>query len=139
MSVKRAALTLLWALPLVAQIAVEAQQAQTPAQTAATAEFFEASVRPVLAANCYDCHGDQQYGGLRLDSRDAMLKGGRSGPAIVPGDPDKSLMIEAVRQTSDKLKMPKGGKLRPDEVDALVAWIKAGAPWPASAATAASA
>jgi mono/diheme cytochrome c family protein len=133
MSVKRAVVPFLLALPLVAQIVVEAQQGQAAAQAAATAEFFEASVRPVLAANCYDCHGDQGYGGLRLDSRDAMLKGGRSGPAIVPGDPDKSLMIEAVRQTSDKLKMPKGGKLKPDEVDALVAWVKAGAVWPTTA------
>src|SRR5262245_13813545 len=131
MSVKRAVVPFLLALPLVAQIALEAQQAQAPA--AATAEFFEASVRPVLAANCYDCHGDQQYGGLRLDTREEMLKGGKSGPAIVPGDPDKSLLIEAVRQTRDTLKMPKGGKLKPDEVDALIAWVKAGAHWPTSA------
>ena len=63
----------------------------------ASAEYFEAKVRPVLAANCYDCHTDQAFGGLRLDSREGLLKGGASGPAIVPGDPDKSLMIQAVR------------------------------------------
>ena len=50
-------------------------------------------MRPVLAANCYDCHTEDSLGGLRLDSREAMLKGGKSGPAIVPGDPDKSLLI----------------------------------------------
>src|SRR5262245_23329963 len=118
---------------LAIQIALEAQQAQPP-QTAAAAEFFEAKVRPVLVTNCYDCHGDQQYGGLRLNCREAMLKGGASGAAIVPGDPDKSLLIQAVRHTSDKLKMPKGGRLKPDEIETLVEWVKSGAPWPASAA-----
>ena len=72
-------------------------------------------------------------GGLRLDSREGLLKGGRSGPAIVPGDPDKSLMIQAVRQTRDTLKMPKGGRLKPAEIDALAEWVRAGAPWPAFA------
>ena len=115
------------------------QTATAPAQNTAAAEHFEAKVRPILAANCYDCHGDEQYGGLKLDSREAMLKGGASGPAIVPGDPDKSLLIQAVRHTNEKLKMPKGGRLRPDDVDVLVEWVKSGAPWPASAVTAASA
>ena len=126
----------LLATSLAIQIALEAQTS-TPAT--ASAEFFEARVRPILAANCYDCHAEERFGGLRLDSREAMLKGGASGPAIVPGDPDKSLLIQAVRQTSDKLKMPKGGRLKPDDVDALTAWVKSGAPWPASAADAASA
>src|SRR5262245_28148000 len=101
---RRAALLSLWAVPLVVQIALEAQPGQPSPVIAASAEFFEAKVRPVLVANCYDCHVDQQYGGLRMDSREALLKGGASGPAIVPGDPDKSLLIQAVRQTSDKLK-----------------------------------
>ena len=122
------------AAPLAFQIG-DQRAAAGSRQAARTAEFFEAKVRPVLAANCYDCHGDQRYGGLRLDSREAMLKGGRSGPAIVPGDPDKSLMIEAVRQTSPTLKMPKGGRLKPDEIEALVEWVQAGAVWPASAAS----
>ena len=73
-------------------------------------------------------------GGLRLDSRDGLLKGGRSGPAIVPGDPDNSLLIQAVRQTRATLKMPKGGRLKPSEIDALTAWVRAGALWPAFAA-----
>ena len=55
------------------------------------AEFFEARIRPVLATNCYSCHADSQLGGLRVDSREAILKGGKSGPAIVPGDPEKSV------------------------------------------------
>ena len=73
-------------------------------------DFFEAKVRPILATECFSCHTDSQLGGLRLDSREAMLRGGKSGPAIVPGDPDKSLLLAAVRQTG-ALKMPKGGKL----------------------------
>src|ERR1041385_8960093 len=108
------------ALPLVAGVVAEARQAAGPQ---ATPDFFEARIRPLLAANCYDCHTDQRMGGLRLDSRDAMLKGGRSGPAIVPGDPDKSLLIAAVRQTG-ALKMPKGGVLKPDDVSALVEWVR---------------
>ena len=107
------------------------EKSQSPA---ASAEYFESRVRPVLAANCYDCHTEEQLGGLRLDSRDAMLKGGKSGPAIVPGDPDHSRMIEAIRQTG-LLKMPKGGRLKPDEVEALVQWVAAGAPWPAAGST----
>ena len=53
------------------------------------ADFFETKIRPVLANNCYSCHTSSQLGGLRLDSRDAMLKGGKSGPALVPGDPEQ--------------------------------------------------
>src|SRR5215207_3434485 len=134
---------LLAALPLAFQVGSEVSgQALRPgsrlttarpsaqaAPAANTSEFFEARVRPVLAANCYDCHADERMGGLRLDSREALLKGGRSGAAMVPGDPDKSLIIQAVLQTSDKLKMPKGGRLRPDEIAALTEWVRAGAPW----------
>src|ERR1700704_1253365 len=99
---------LLAALPLVLQIVGEAQQAAPSA--AQSSDYFESKVRPVLAANCYDCHTDERMGGLRLDSRDGLLKGGASGPAVVPGDPDKSLMIQAIRQAGT-LKMPKGGRL----------------------------
>jgi uncharacterized protein DUF1549/uncharacterized protein DUF1553/cytochrome c len=122
----------------VAPFAVVVAMAAQPPQ-AGSSEFFETRVRPVLVENCYDCHAEQAYGGLRLDSREAMLKGGRSGPAIVPGDPEKSLLIQAVRQTSDTLKMPKGGRLKPEEVETLVDWVRAGAAWPAVAVTAASA
>jgi len=132
-SAGRAAGLLVAALPLIAGLTIEAQTPQAPA--AGSPDFFESKVRPVLASNCYDCHAEEQFGGLRLDSRDGMLKGGKSGPAIVPGDPDKSLLIQAVRQTSEKLKMPKGGKLRPDEIDVLVEWVKAGAIWPAATTT----
>jgi uncharacterized protein DUF1549/uncharacterized protein DUF1553/cytochrome c len=95
-------------------------------------DFFETKVRPVLANSCLDCHTDMRSGGLRLDSREAMLKGGKSGPALVPGDPEKSLLIQAVRQTG-ALKMPKGGKLTAAEIDGLVEWVKNGAIWVSSA------
>jgi hypothetical protein len=119
------------AAPLALQLAVAAQQA--PAGAAQDTDFFETKVRPVLAANCYECHTEMRNGGLRLDSREAMLKGGRTGPAIVPGDPDKSLLIQAVRQTNEKLKMPKGGRLAAGEIEALSEWVRAGAVWPAAA------
>src|SRR5215212_10199355 len=117
-----------WFVVVVAPFVVAIGLAAQPPQVNSS-EFFEARVRPVLVENCYDCHADQASGGLRVDSRETMLKGGRTGPAIVPGDPDKSLLIQAVRQTSDKLKMPKGGRLKPDEVEALEQWVRAGAPW----------
>ena len=108
------------------------------AQSAAGApEFFESKVRPILANNCYSCHTNSQLAGLRVDSRAALLKGGQSGPALVAGDADKSLLVQAVRQTGE-LKMPKGGKLKKDEVEALVEWVKAGAPWPEAAPVVAS-
>src|SRR2546423_11502947 len=142
-SVRRVVWTIAAALPLAVRIAAYADPrpaapVQTPDSAAQSAEFFEAKVRPLLVANCYDCHTDLRSGGLRLDSRDALLKGGRSGPAIVPGDPDRRLAIEAVRQTNDKLKLPKGGHLKPEEIDTLAQWIRGGAPWPAAVTTTAA-
>jgi hypothetical protein len=75
-------------------------------------------------------------GGLRIDSHESLLKGGETGPAIIPGDPDKSLLIQAVLQTG-VLKMPKGGHLKKEEIDVLSQWVKMGAPWPKGAVTAA--
>jgi mono/diheme cytochrome c family protein len=96
------------------------------------ADFFENNVRPILANSCYNCHDDTAKGGLRVDSKAALEKGGQHGPVVIPGEPDKSLLIQAVRQTGD-LKMPKGGKLKPDEVATLVEWVKTGAKWSANA------
>jgi hypothetical protein len=93
-------------------------------------EFFEKQVRPLLADNCLSCHGPmKQRGGLRLDSRAGMMKGSDSGPVVVPGEPDKSLLIQAVRQ-QDNVKMPPKGKLSDQAIDTLTAWVKMGAPWP---------
>ena len=111
---------------------VVALPAQTP--DAASPDFFETKIRPILANNCFSCHTNSKLGDLRLDSAEAMLKGGTRGPAITPGDPDKSLLIEAVRQTNAGLKMPMGGKLKDTEIADLSAWIKAGANWPKAAA-----
>src|ERR1041385_8251569 len=100
------------------------------AQNAASPDFFEMKIRPVLANNCYSCHASTAMGGLRLDSREALMKGGSRGATVVPGDPEKSLLIAAVRQTDAKLKMPMGGKLKDSEIEDLAAWVKAGAVWP---------
>jgi cytochrome c553 len=94
------------------------------------AETFEKSVRPVLSANCFTCHGpDKQKGGLRLDSRQALLTGGDSGPAIVPGHPEESLLVKAIHY-ADEPRMPPKGKLSADAIAALTTWIRQGAPWP---------
>lgn len=98
-------------------------------------EFFEKRVRPVLVQSCLQCHSaDKQRGGLRLDSRAAALKGGDTGPAFEPGDPDSSLLVEAVGYAGD-IKMPPKGKLPAEQIAALAEWVKRGAPWPATDAT----
>ena len=94
--------------------------------------FFEAKVRPLLISRCDECHAETAEGNLRVDSREALLKGGDEGPAIVVGDPEASLLIRAVRHT-DKLKMPKTRtRLTEVEIEALAQWIKDGAVWPAA-------
>ncbi len=93
-------------------------------------EDFEMHVRPVLAKNCWACHRQSEMGGLRLDSKDAILKGGKSGPAIVVGDPEHSLLIQAVAHTHSRLRMPPSGTLTAEEVGALSEWVKRGAYWP---------
>lgn len=104
---------------------------QTGAQSDAREEFFEQKIRPLLAAHCYDCHTATESGGLRLDSREALLKGGASGAAIIPGNPDNSVLIQAVSHTHPSLKMPQGKpKLSEAEIAALRQWIKDGAQWP---------
>src|SRR5580704_14764323 len=100
---------------------------------ASSSDYFESKIRPILATNCYACHTAANSGGLRLDSAEAMAKGGNHGPAVAPGDPDKSLLITAVRQTDANLKMPMGGKLKDPEIESLEEWIKAGAVWPKTA------
>ena len=79
------------------------------ARAAEPGEFFEMKVRPVLAKNCYACHTDSRMGGLRLDSAEAR-QGRQVRPAIVPGKPDESLLVQAIRQTHERLKMPPGGQ-----------------------------
>jgi len=103
--------------------------ADSPSQARET--FFETKIRPVLAMTCFRCHGGQKTSNhLRVDRREGLLKGGDSGPAIVPGDPDKSPLIRAVRYRDDDLKMPPDKKL-PDAVVAdFEQWVRDGAIWP---------
>jgi len=92
-------------------------------------QLYKDKIRPILIQNCYKCHSDDPLGHLRVDSRAAILQGGKRGPAIVPGEPEKSVLIDAVRQTGD-LKMPKeASKLDDQQIADLVTWIKMGAPW----------
>jgi len=108
----------------------------TPAQS----EFFESKVRPILIDRCYQCHSQQSpklKGDLSLETREALLAGGNTGPAIVPGDPDKSLLIKAVRYLDEDLQMPpKGEKLSDTQIADLVNWVKMGAPDPRGATVA---
>src|SRR3954465_4478357 len=87
-------------------------------------EFFETSIRPLLIENCYSCHGEKkQKGDLRLDSKSAALRGGELGAIIVPGKPDDSLLIKAVRYLDPDLSMPPKKKLSQKQVDDLTKWI----------------
>jgi hypothetical protein len=104
------------------------------ADEAARLDFFEKKVRPILVNNCYTCHSasTKPSGGLRVDDRTGLLTGGNSGPAVVPGDPDKGSLLRRVTSKDDKQRMPREGKpLTPDEIANLAAWIKDGAAWPA--------
>jgi hypothetical protein len=96
--------------------------------------FFELKVRPILAGTCFRCHGGRKVSSsLRVDSRQALLTGGKSGPAVVPGKPDQSLLIRAVRHADASLRMPPGRTLPSEQVADLAAWVKQGAYWPARA------
>jgi hypothetical protein len=107
----------------------------TAGRAAEADEFFEKKVRPILVANCFKCHSEQMKvkGGLRLDSRAGLLKGGDNGPAIVAGSPEKSRLIEAISYKNADLTMPPRGKLPEAVLADLAAWIKMGAPWPNAA------
>jgi cytochrome c553 len=95
--------------------------------------FFEKKIRPVLVAQCYKCHSaeaEKIKGKLVLDTRDGTRKGGETGPAVVPGDLRKSLLIQAIRYHDDKLKMPPKQKLSDEVISDFEAWVRMGAPDP---------
>jgi hypothetical protein len=95
--------------------------------------YFEKEIRPILAAHCYQCHSTRSSkirANLTLDAADAWLKGGDLGPAVEPGNPDESLLVQAVRYNDDALKMPPKGKLSEQEIIRLERWVKMGAPGP---------
>ena len=113
----------------VAARAEDAPQAAAPKPSPEQLRFFESKVRPLLVENCLKCHGpDKQKGGLRVDAISTLLVGGESGPAVVPGKPDESLLIEAVNYES--FEMPPTGKLKDEQIAVLTEWVKLGAPWP---------
>lgn len=125
------------AAAMTASAAPAATPANTPPaaseSTAAQIEFFEAKVRPVLVEHCYQCHSVKSQklkGSLYVDGRDGLLHGGDSGPAIVPGDADKSVLIEAIRYKNEDTAMPPKQKLPAPVIADLEAWVKMGAPWP---------
>ena len=99
----------------------------TPEET----EFFEKRIRPVLAEQCYKCHGpEKQKGELRLDSREAMLKGSDVGVVLVPGKPEESSLIQSIRHEGESKMPEKADKLPEEEISALSEWVRMGAPWP---------
>jgi hypothetical protein len=95
-------------------------------------DFFEKKVRPLLVNNCDNCHSARtnSKGGLRVDDRNGLIQGGNRGAAVVPGDPENSLLIQAVLHEDEDLKMPPKKQLSKEEVAILTKWIKDGAAWP---------
>ena len=111
-------------------ILLTAAPATAQAPTSEQVEFFENDIRPLLADNCLQCHNSRlaaPFGGLRLDTREGLLEGGDSGPAVVPGQPDDSRLIQLVQ--GRPLLMPPTGPLDDEQVGALVEWVAMGAPW----------
>jgi hypothetical protein len=95
-------------------------------------KFFESKVRPLLVAQCHGCHSSKAkmaFGGLRMDQRAMFFQGGQSGPLVVPGKPEESLLLKVVGYASN-LKMPPSGKMNPEQIEVLAEWVRMGAPWP---------
>ena len=110
-----------------------ARSAETPPQAG---EFFEKKIRPLFLEHCQQCHGgDKVKGGLRIGSLSLLLKGGDSGPAVKPGDPEASLLIRSVSHADENLKMPPKGKLSDAQIADLKRWVKNGAVWPEAGKT----
>lgn len=117
------------AVALHPEIAAASELKPTPEQP----EFFEKKVRPILVNRCYTCHSadTQPHGELRVDDRNGLLTGGDSGPAIIPGHPEQSLLLQRIRHEDPKRRMPREGTpLTAAEIDDLTTWIKDGAAWP---------
>ena len=125
---------LLAAVPVLPQAIVLAGDAPAGVvDQRAQEEFFETRVRPVLANRCLDCHGSEKSkGGLRLDSRESMLRGAESGPVVLPGKPDSSPLDRGDPLWGRTCQMPPKGKLDAGEIAALTEWVKLGAFWPAA-------
>ncbi len=116
--------------PLAAEEANTASHTETKALSPEQLDFFEKQVRPVLVEHCYECHSERADGGLQIDSREGLLRGGDSGAALIPGNSDTSLLIEAVRYQNLDFQMPPQGKLDLAQIAALEKWVAMGAPDP---------
>lgn len=103
-----------------------------PLWAATPLEFFETEVRPLMAEKCFACHTQTKMGGLAMTSRQALLEGGASGPAVEPKAPERSLIIQVVRHEHERIQMPPAGKLADEEIAKLVRWVDDGAVWPDS-------
>ena len=112
------------------QNAGEASGGENQAVSATQLEFFEKQVRPIFVEHCYECHDERADGGLHVNSRAGLLRGGDTGAAVVPGDPDSSLLVEAIRYENQDFQMPPQGRLKQDQIDVMVKWIEMGAPDP---------
>ena len=113
-------------------IASKSVVAQEVVFSAEQVVFFEKNVRPVLAEHCYSCHGaEKAKSGLRLDSREALLRGTDVGKVVIAGDPEASSLIKSVRHAPGVEPMPtKKPQLASAQIEALVQWVKMGLPWP---------
>ncbi len=125
---------------LSAGFALESLSQESPADVTGESqrrklEFFEKRVRPILVKRCYECHGpdSDHEAGLRVDSREALIAGGDSGPAVVPGEPGKSLLIDAINY-GEIYEMPPDSKMPAEEIAVVTRWVEMGAPWPAGEA-----
>ena len=113
--------------------ALLASTGHTDADDAERERYFESQVRPLLIKRCFECHGEtKQQAGLRLDSRAAMLRGIDGDPAIKPGSPDESRILQVIAYSDDDSQMPPDGKLPAEEIVILTKWIAEGAVWPGS-------
>src|SRR5581483_10497975 len=123
----------IWALLNLATAGLPARADEKAVDGTLGLKFFEKKIRPILVEHCYSCHSDQARklkGGLRVDGRDFLLKGGDSGPVVVPGHPEKSRLIEAISYQNPDLQMPPRGKLPDTAIADLTQWIRLGLPWP---------
>src|SRR6267142_323472 len=123
-------------LGLIATTNAAAYAAESPAGQPVSkegVELFEKHIRPGLAQSCYECHSAQAKkikGKLLLDSRQGIVKGGENGSILVPGDPEASRLIAAIRWTDSDLKMPPKQKLSPQQIEKFEQWVRMGAPDP---------
>src|SRR5262249_25296393 len=125
MMCKIAVLVGLWLSGLAGGTSRARAQERSGTDDPAGIEFFETAIRPVLADRCFQCHGssvEEPKGGLVLETREGILNGGDSGPVIVPGDPEASLLIKAIRYRDKALRMPPKGRLAPAQVSAFETW-----------------